>query len=117
MIGRWKGIFRPTKTPAGLRGARVWRLEVLAAEELQDIARSAVRLAQNRLASLLQDARLGEVHHLSSHVNVTNAALGCRQVLLRHTQVRNGVLQAVLCGTKVTTNTRHVGDRPVQGRE
>src|SRR5260370_34634532 len=84
------------------------------AEEGQDARRSLVRLSQDRLASLLQNARLGEVHHLSCHIHVADAALGCGQVLLRHTQVRDRVLQAVLRPTQAGSPGR-TGRPPLGG--
>src|SRR5205085_1357713 len=78
-----------------------WRL--LAAEEVDDTAGSRVRLGEDGLASLLQDTRLGEVDHLSSHVDVTDPALGSGQVLLSDAEVRDRVLEAVLVRTEVSS--------------
>src|SRR5712691_11279131 len=75
--------------------------KTLALEEVDDTARSGVGLSEDRLASLLQDARLGEVDHFTGHVDVTDAALGSGQVLLSDAEVGNRVLEAVLVRTEV----------------
>src|SRR4051812_17414472 len=103
-VGRTDGPAGHEKAPSlstgGLSLARYAPGE-LAAEEVDDAARSLVRLGEDRLASLLQDARLGEVDHLGRHVDVTDAALGSGQVLLSDAEVGDRVLEAVLVGAEV----------------
>ena len=60
-----------------------------------------VGLRQHRGAGLRQDLRAGEVHHLAGHVGVADPALRRGQVLDRHVEVVDGVLEPVLVGTEV----------------
>lgn len=48
----------------------------LTAEQLQDHLGLLVGLCQHSSGGLLQDAHLGELHHFSCHVHITDAGLG-----------------------------------------
>ena len=100
-----KGPSAEAESPSGFSYCRG-----LAAEELEDGLRSGVGLGQDRLTSLLEDIRLGEVHHFRRHIHVADAALGCRQVLLADPKVRNRVLQTVLIGTEAASVRGNIGD-------
>ena len=71
------------------------------AEQGQDALGRLVGLRQHRGAGLGQDLRAGEVHHLLRHVGVADPALGGGEVLDRHVEVVDGVLEAVLDRTEL----------------
>lgn len=59
-----------------------------------------IRLCQHSLTGLSQDVVVGILHHLGSHIGVTDLALGCGGVLYYIVQVVDGMLQTVLNSTE-----------------
>src|SRR6266567_9049840 len=96
---------RPTAEAVGL--FRSTRCETKLAEKGEDALRSRVGLGQDGFTSLLEDTRLGEVHHFRGHIHVADAAFRSGDVLLRNTQVGDRMLEAVLGSTQDTTLVGH----------
>ena len=88
-------------------------MEFLLPEQLQNVLRQLVGLGQHGGSRLAQDVVLGEFHHLLRHVDVADAGFGCRQVLVSHAQVVDGVVDTVLHRTEGSTLAGHPVDRQV----
>ena len=84
------------------------------AEQLEDRLRGLVGLSQHRDAGLLQDLVAAELRHFLGHVGIANAALRRGQVLRGHTEVLDGVLEAVLDRTEARAVRGDAIDRTVQ---
>src|SRR4051794_2140807 len=92
----WEGA-----TPCHPKEKRRWahahrQKRCLLAKERKDSLAALVGLRQHRGAGLLQDVELRELRHLRRHVDVADAGLGGRQVLLVGRQVVQAMLEAGL---------------------
>src|SRR4051794_3640111 len=85
------------------RSLSSWR----SAQELQDALRGLVGLGEHGGAGLGEDLGAGEGHHLQGHVGVPDPGLRRGQVLDRHVQVGDLVLEAVLGGTEPGPGAGH----------
>src|SRR3954471_11310143 len=87
------------------------------AEQAENCLRGLVGLGQHGGAGLLQDLVLGEVDHLLSHIDVTDARLGGHEVLLVRGRHRQRVLEAVLGRAERRARVRHRRDGGVDLRD
>ena len=71
--------------------------------------RQLVGLGRHRDGRLVHDVVLAVGHHFLRHVDVRDGGIGCSQVLERHAQVVDGVVQTVL----VSAEGRPLGRDPV----
>ena len=81
----------------------------------QDGLRHLVRLREHRGASLLEDLVLRELDHLRGHVDVADAALGGREVLLVAREVVERVLEPVLHGAEGRARRTGLGQEERSG--